>query len=193
MSLVGGTMNKGEQTKELILDTATELFAKQGYLGVTMQNICDHTGLSRGGLYRHFDSCETIFSHIITRMCKTQYLDIQAKLQAQLSPTILVNELFQRYEQELNETHSSLSLAICEYYREAQDEQMKQAHEQARQMWRLLIQYGITQNEFHEVDIETFIDRWLFSYQGLRLWQHMIPIQESAKRIIEQTKMELII
>lgn len=185
-------MNKGDQTKELILATATELFANKGYLGVTMQNICDHTGLSRGGLYRHFDSCQAIFSHILQRLCKSQYLDIQAKLQMKYSPKALVNELFQQYEQELNETHTSLSLAICEYYREIQDDQMKQLHEQTRQMWRTLIQHGIKQKEFHEVDIEVFIDRWLFSYQGLRMWSIMMPVKESAKRIIEQTKKELI-
>ena len=47
---------KGDKTRNLILEKATELFIQRGYSAVTMKDICDATGLSRGGLYRHFNS-----------------------------------------------------------------------------------------------------------------------------------------
>ena len=47
---------KGDNTKAMILEKATELFIKKGYSAVTMKDICEATGLSRGGLYRHFNS-----------------------------------------------------------------------------------------------------------------------------------------
>ena len=51
---------KGENTKRFICNTAEQLFSKKGYTGVSMQMICDATGLSKGGLYRHFGSKEEI-------------------------------------------------------------------------------------------------------------------------------------
>ena len=46
--------SKGEQTRQLILSTAKQLFSQKGYAVVTMKDICDEIGLSRGGLYRHY-------------------------------------------------------------------------------------------------------------------------------------------
>ena len=40
----------------MILEKATELFIQKGYSAVTMKDVCEATGLSRGGLYRHFRS-----------------------------------------------------------------------------------------------------------------------------------------
>ena len=49
----------------MILEKATELFVKKGYSAVTMKDVCDATGLSRGGLYRHFGSTGEMLSLII--------------------------------------------------------------------------------------------------------------------------------
>ena len=40
-----------------------------------MKDICEATGLSRGGLYRHYDSIHVIFSEIIS-----EFLDDQNNL-----------------------------------------------------------------------------------------------------------------
>ena len=44
---------KGSETKRLIKEQAYKLFAIRGFKDVTMKDICEITGLSRGGLYRH--------------------------------------------------------------------------------------------------------------------------------------------
>ncbi|NLZ33087.1 MAG: TetR/AcrR family transcriptional regulator [Firmicutes bacterium] len=49
-------LSKSDRTKKMILEKATELFIKKGYSAVTMKDVCEATGLSRGGLYRHFSS-----------------------------------------------------------------------------------------------------------------------------------------
>ena len=45
---------KGERTRREILGVAKTLFSERGYKDVSMQDICNGTGLSKGGLYRHF-------------------------------------------------------------------------------------------------------------------------------------------
>lgn len=61
---------KGDKTKELICSEAYKLFAEKGFKEVTMKDICEKTGLSRGGLYRHYSSTEEIFLISLTLLCK---------------------------------------------------------------------------------------------------------------------------
>ncbi len=53
-------MNKGEQTRELILARAAGLFSRQGYFGSSLSDIMDETGLEKGGIYNHFSSKEQL-------------------------------------------------------------------------------------------------------------------------------------
>ena len=54
-------ISKKERTRESILDTAYELFARDGFNKITMKDICEATGMSRGGLYSHFGSTRELF------------------------------------------------------------------------------------------------------------------------------------
>ncbi|MEK8132825.1 TetR/AcrR family transcriptional regulator [Paenibacillus filicis] len=53
-------MRKGEQTKLLIIQKSAELFNQKGYVGTTMQDIIDATGLTKGGVYRGFSNKDEI-------------------------------------------------------------------------------------------------------------------------------------
>lgn len=64
---LGKVNTKGERTKNMILDKAACLFSSKGYNAVTMKDICDETGLSRGGLYRYFGSTAEIMIEIMDR------------------------------------------------------------------------------------------------------------------------------
>jgi AcrR family transcriptional regulator len=52
-----------------ILRSAEELFMRQGYEKTSMQQIADHSGLTKGALYHHFDSKEAL----LERMCADHY------------------------------------------------------------------------------------------------------------------------
>ena len=54
--------DKSAQKKKLILETARTVFSLKGYRGVTMKDIVEACGISRGGLYLYFSSTEEIFS-----------------------------------------------------------------------------------------------------------------------------------
>ena len=57
---------KGLKTKETIRQQAYRLFAEKGFKAVTMTDICEKTGLSRGGLYRYYAGTEQIFLEILS-------------------------------------------------------------------------------------------------------------------------------
>ncbi len=53
-------MSKGEQTREMILARAAQLFSRQGYFGSSLSDIMHETGLEKGGIYNHFASKEQL-------------------------------------------------------------------------------------------------------------------------------------
>jgi TetR/AcrR family transcriptional regulator, transcriptional repressor for nem operon len=53
-------MSKGEQTREMILAQAAQLFSRQGYFGSSLTDIMRETGLEKGGIYNHFESKEQL-------------------------------------------------------------------------------------------------------------------------------------
>ena len=57
-----------EQTVQLILDTAAQLFFQKGYDRTTLQDIIDATRLSKGAIYHHFVSKEAILIAVVDRM-----------------------------------------------------------------------------------------------------------------------------
>lgn len=100
---------KAERTKEAILWEAGRLFAEKGFKEVTMSDICERTGLSRGGLYRYYSGTGQIFSEILSR----QYT-VSERLERRESARVILEDMLRNLEEEILEKDRSLSLAIYE-------------------------------------------------------------------------------
>ena len=55
-------------TKEQILLTALELFSRKGFDAVSVSDIAEKLGITKGALYRHYASKQDIFEKILERM-----------------------------------------------------------------------------------------------------------------------------
>ncbi|GAB3196795.1 AcrR family transcriptional regulator [Pontibacter aydingkolensis] len=53
-------ISKSERTRQLIVEKSAHLFNQKGFAGTSMQDIMVATGLTKGGIYGHFDSKEEI-------------------------------------------------------------------------------------------------------------------------------------
>lgn len=53
-------MNKGDQTRQMIIEKAAELFNKSGYDGCSLSDIMKATNLQKGGIYNHFKNKDEI-------------------------------------------------------------------------------------------------------------------------------------
>ena len=61
-SLVADALVSGvDPAAARLLDTAREAFARHGYDGVSVSEICDSAGIAKGTFYRYFDSKDAIF------------------------------------------------------------------------------------------------------------------------------------
>lgn len=62
---------RSAQKRRAILDAATEVFLKSGYLGTNMDEIAALSGVSKQTVYKHFSSKEALFVEIVSSMTNT--------------------------------------------------------------------------------------------------------------------------
>lgn len=189
---------KGIETKRIIKEQAYKLFAHRGFKDVTMKDVCEITGLSRGGLYRHYGSTDQIFSEIIATFLDSQNSCFMEKMEAQIPAHEILDEILEKYKNEMIDNKNSLSMAIYEYFSikklEESDNYLTKQYTASFNFWNTLIQYGVARGEFKKVDIAGVFDLIVFSYQGVRMYSQLMNIDEGIpERIIEQIKNILII
>lgn len=165
--------NKGNKTKEKILEEAYLLFAQKGFKAVTMTDICEKTGLSRGGLYRYYSGTEQIFADIVSK----EYV-ISDRIERKESATSILEDMLEAIRCEIMEKELSLSLAIYEYASVGNEEFFIEVNDKAKNRWISLINYGMENGEFKAVNPAQIADLILYYYQGLRMWSRVIPFDE---------------
>lgn len=174
---------KGDRTKEDIRDKAYRLFSQKGYKDVTMKDICEETGLSRGGLYRHYDSTEQIFLEIVNGFSEKQNQEISTKIRGHIPAAVILEELLSRYEEEMADSESSFSLAICEFYSDPAvsktENSVRKQYEVSRSGWVELIHYGMESGEFKQVEPEAVFHIMVFAYQGVRMYGRLMELDEN--------------
>ena len=172
---------KGDSTKTAIRKAALALFVQKGFKDVTMKDICEKTGLSRGGLYLHYGSTGQIFADIINEMMSGLENEVAAKMENGRSATHILDGLLERYQSEMLDRSGSLGLAFYEYYSGrplSDDNAMLKQYYISKAMLSSLIEYGIDKGEFKQVNIKAVVDLLLFSYQGVRMLSSIMPLDD---------------
>lgn len=187
---------KGENTRKVILEKSRILFCKKGYKGVTMQDICQETGLSRGGLYRHFESTEQIFREILENFSRGQNGEIEKKIHAGLPASQILEDLLDRYRREMLDSENSLSLAICEFFSTVgqRTDSMVEEYRASKRGWTALIEYGIRTGEFRSVNSAAVFELLVFAYQGVRMYSRLMEIDpRTPERILGEIRKILLV
>ncbi|WP_150252197.1 TetR/AcrR family transcriptional regulator [Nocardiopsis deserti] len=83
-------MTKGERTRQRIIDSASELFAKSGYLAVSLRDIATHAGLTHAGVLHHFPNKEAMLLRVLGRRDE---INAPLVLGPRVTPRLLVDNL----------------------------------------------------------------------------------------------------
>ena len=105
---------KKEKTREMILDLSYPLFAKDGFNKITMKDICEATGLSRGGLYSHFPGTKEIFEAILEKLNQKDEMNFDREIADGIPAQEILNTALNLMEDEMMHSEDSLSLAMYE-------------------------------------------------------------------------------
>ncbi len=174
-------MNKGKNTKENILEKAYELFAIKGYAKVTMQDICESTELSRGGLYRYFSSTKDIFIQILNRDIEINSTAVNEAIQNNF-PAI---DIFQHYlnheKRAVFSKTKGFYFAIHEFAFIEPDYQ-EYFNERVRNSCKILskiFSYGQSRGEFKSFDIEVVAKHILHFWDSLKTSSTILIMTET--------------
>lgn len=181
-------LTKGANTKKEICNVAAELFSKRGYKDVSMQDICNATGLSKGGLYRHFDSKSAILLEIIKKE-KNVLNDIgQGK-----SAVDTLENLLALYREDMRKCRESLSFALYEFAASEYNTVLKSGNDDDKQYWHSLVSYGVRTGEFNDIDPDVVMNTFLYAYRGVEMWGRVLEFEERTfDSLLEAVRLLLI-
>ncbi len=183
---------KREKTRNAILDESYALFAKKGFKQVTMKDVCEVTGMSRGGLYSHFSGTDKLFAALLERIMENSIMDFQTEIEKRSSATEILDRTLSLMEEEMRHPEDSLSVAIYEYAETVDPGVMERLNRNAEKKWKKLVAYGINRGEFQDVNVDEIVNVILYSYQGVRMWSRIIPVkQKTIRSITDHIKKQL--
>ncbi|QQO08524.1 TetR/AcrR family transcriptional regulator [Breznakiella homolactica] len=175
-------MSKGDKTKQFIIDSAAELYSRKTYSGVTMKDICEKSGLSRGGVYRYFGSTKEIVIEILKKEISDEEKKQKKILAAEKGPEELLIDLLQHQKKALIEGRAWLNIAFYEFSLLEPDQYplLMERYSAAEKSLSMLIKQGQKANVFKPGDVETVVRHILFLLEGLMLSSVAAPIPENV-------------
>ena len=184
---------KGERTRGSIIDASYTLFAQKGFKQVTMKDVCEITGMSRGGLYSHFSGTGALFEALLEKISDENTFDMESGIDQGTPAITILNSALTQMKKEIGHPEDSLSVAIYEYAQMNDPGKIIKLNHRAEEKWAKLINYGIKTGEFREVDVDETVSMILYSYQGIRMWSKIIPMKtKTADQIINHIRKQLI-
>jgi AcrR family transcriptional regulator len=173
-------LGKSEKTIELIFKTAASLFSQKGYSAVTMKDICDGSGLSRGGLYRYFGSTKEIFTAILNRDVTEGKEAVEVAIAAN-TPAMRIFNHFLEYEKDaiLGE-QNGIYFAVHEFAFCEPDtrDMLSKRLEATLSIIGAIVNYGQQRGEFKSFDTEVIASHIVYFLDALKTSSIIFSITE---------------
>ena len=174
---------KSDNKKQMILQVARGVFAKNGYKNVTMKDIVDACDISRGGLYLYYSSTKDIFEGILD-------IDNQAvddisdnKISENSTAADILALYLKEQKKEILKKEESIVIAIYEYFFENKFEKkenmLNKQFEMTVKFIQALIKYGVKNGEFDCEDSLGMARTIMLMIEGLKISANTIDISES--------------
>ncbi len=173
--------SKGEQTRQLILSTAKQLFSQKGYAVVTMKDICDEIGLSRGGLYRHYSSTREMMLAILAADKARAQESLERAMQKGIPAAQLLDIFLQNIKADIKSGENRFSFAVHEFafIEPSQSGYLQSRFESAVTMLSALLRYGQQTGEYKHFDALTVAAHITFCRDSLVTSSASLPLSET--------------
>jgi Transcriptional regulator len=157
--------------KEYILKKAEQVFIRRGINGVTMKDIIEECGISRGGIYLYYSSVDDIFIDVIKYHNASKLEQVKSDIQNQIGFEVLLTNYFTLQKEHLLHLENSLLLAMYEFYFSHKDGSDKnfffaQFHNTKSMITQILCQ-GVAESKIENCQIDPLSDLIMFLIEGL--------------------------
>ncbi len=189
-------MKKSALTKKRILDKTSELFNLQGFSGTHMRDIIKATGLSKGGIYGHFESKEEIaiasFRHAVGQVVE----EVRKRTGVINNSLDKLKAVVYLYHERIMDPPVRGGCPILNTAVEADDyiEVLREEVLTAVDLWKKgiirTLEKGIERGEVHpQIDTESFALRFIGMMEGgilmTRIYKDPKPFGLMAESLVE--------
>ncbi|MBY0595276.1 TetR/AcrR family transcriptional regulator [Bacillus bingmayongensis] len=127
-----------QETRQLLLESAFETFAKLGFHGASVDKIAEYAGFSKGAVYAHFHTKEELFLAIVERQMNLYVQDIREVIEQQQSLASFI-ETMDQYSHSIRQKTKTWSMLSMEFLLYAMRE------ESVRDKWARMITDAVEQ------------------------------------------------
>ena len=110
-----GVEKRSSAKRDLILSKAKQVFLRKGFAAVTMKDIIEECGISRGGIYLYFQSVDEIFMRVIEAHNKKRLREAKQYVSEDKSFEQLIDEYLGRQKRRLMNLNDSFLIPMYEY------------------------------------------------------------------------------
>ncbi len=171
--------DKSIQKKQYIVDCARRVFVEKGYKDVTMKDVVDECGISRGGLYLYFESTEELFLEVLRQDKEKDASDEDSSIGHKTNLEILLFFLKEQ-KKEFLKKKDSLAMATYEYYFQTRIgggvSAVRNEFNTAFRTMEYLLTRGVEEGEFRCEDIEGTSRNFLFVLEGMRIYSQTMGL-----------------
>ncbi|WWR15014.1 TetR/AcrR family transcriptional regulator [Lachnospiraceae bacterium JLR.KK008] len=175
---------KSVQKKQFILETARKIFMEKGYKDVTMKDVVEACGISRGGLYLYFNSTKDIFEEVLkTERQETEEL-FSDHVGEEADASDMLALFLKEQKRELLRKKNSLTMAAYEFFFAnkvaRKDNALHARFDEAVTVIEELIIAGVESGEFYCEDPLGCARNIMYVLEGLKVTAQTVGISEKA-------------
>lgn len=185
--------NYKEEQKNKVLASALECFATKGYEAATIDDIVNHSGISKGSIYKLFKSKEEIYIQLMYKNTDDMFDEIRAILSKSTTALVQLKSLFTEYlSRELN-LNSFLVQFETQLYSSRREEMMKLIEERRLTKINIIsevLREGIQNGELKkEIDVDIFSEMFWSFVDGAVTHKFLYPDYKYLELIEGQKEM----
>lgn len=175
---------KSEQKRKLILECAKKVFMEKGYKDVTMKDIVEACGISRGGLYLYYGSTKEIFLDILESEMQKNDGSSAEGMPEQMTATDILMLFLKEQKKELLRKKNSLILATYEFFFAnkipKKENPLKKQFDEAVYILENLIESGVENGEFYCENAKDTARNIMYVLEGLKITAKTTGISEES-------------
>lgn len=175
---------KSAQKRNLILENAKNVFVERGFKDVTMKDIIDASGISRGGLYLYFSSTKEIFLEVLKREAAQDDNVFSENFTEETTAADILYLFLQEQKKELFRKKDNLTVAIYEFYfgeaAGGQGKELKKQFDKATKIVAKLIEAGVEEEVFYCEDCMGAALNIMYAFEGMKVASKTMGIKEAT-------------
>ncbi|MEN2768478.1 TetR/AcrR family transcriptional regulator [Ornithinibacillus xuwenensis] len=160
-----------QNKREAILESARNVFCRKGFNNVTMKDIIEECGISRGGIYLYFKSVDDIFIEVVNQRNSHKFEDIRKSVKEGVSFPELLDSYFVTQKNRLLHMEESMLRSMYEYFfthKSAEDRKFQQAQlEHVKSTIMEILTLGVHQGILRDENINSLAENFMFLIEGL--------------------------